>query len=272
MRRQKSERIKAVTTVSIHAPREGCDRWCLYASRSLRCFNSRTPGGVRLDLTSRVQREFVFQFTHPGRGATTHSQHLQDRQEFQFTHPGRGATPNCQDDHYTNHSFNSRTPGGVRPLLGGVLGYLGQFQFTHPGRGATQNELNYKLFQEQFQFTHPGRGATRMERRSLVTLGWFQFTHPGRGATGVAQIRGSHNLSFNSRTPGGVRPSWTCRKDDAYCFNSRTPGGVRLGVGCSLTAISSFNSRTPGGVRQCGAKLRIMGRINKRNLRLAVLL
>ena len=34
----------------------------------------------------------------------------------------------------------------------------------------------------------------------------------------------------------------------------------------------SFNSRTPGGVRQCGAKLRIMGRINKRNLRLEVLL
>ena len=34
----------------------------------------------------------------------------------------------------------------------------------------------------------------------------------------------------------------------------------------------SFNSRTPGGVRQYGAKLPIMGRINKRNLRLAVLL
>ena len=32
-----------------------------------------------------------------------------------------------------------------------------------------------------------------------------------------------------------------------------------------------FNSRTPGGVRQCGAKLRIIGRINKRNLRLGVL-
>ena len=35
---------------------------------------------------------------------------------------------------------------------------------------------------------------------------------------------------------------------------------------------SSFNSRTPGGVRLYGAKLPIMGRINKRNLRLAVLL
>ena len=41
----------------------------------------------------------------------------------------------------------------------------------------------------------------------------------------------------------------------------------------SLThATSCFNSRTPGGVRQYGAKLPIMGRINKRNLRLAVLL
>ena len=40
----------------------------------------------------------------------------------------------------------------------------------------------------------------------------------------------------------------------------------------TLNSILGFNSRTPGGVRQCGAKLRIMGRINKRNLRLAVLL
>ncbi len=40
----------------------------------------------------------------------------------------------------------------------------------------------------------------------------------------------------------------------------------------NTAAFVSFNSRTPGGVRQYGAKLPIMGRINKRNLRLAVLL
>ena len=55
-------------------------------------------------------------------------------------------------------------------------------------------------------------------------------------------------------------------------FNSRTPGGVRRSSRPSASSPTSFNSRTPGGVRQCGAKLRIMGRINKRNLRLAVLL
>ena len=36
--------------------------------------------------------------------------------------------------------------------------------------------------------------------------------------------------------------------------------------------IKKFQFTHPGGVRRYGAKLRIMGRINKRNLRLEVLL
>ena len=83
-------------------------------------------------------------------------------------------------------------------------------------------------------------------------------------------------------------------KNEVGSFNSRTLGGVRLTSppssavrrkvsihapweGCDWRWIwlrqapRSFNSRTLGGVRQCGAKLRIMGRINKRNLRLGVL-
>ena len=56
----------------------------------------------------------------------------------------------------------------------------------------------------------------------------FQFTHPGRGATVTFWTSLVPYLSFNSRTPGGVR----LRGDDltlARCssFNSCTPGGVR---------------------------------------------
>ena len=79
----------------------------------------------------------MFQFTHPGRGATKRKK-LNDYRKglFQFTHPGRGATcwacakpplvrvsihaprEGCDGnaiykDGITN-SFNSRTPGGVR--------------------------------------------------------------------------------------------------------------------------------------------------------------
>lgn len=53
-----------------------------------------------------------------------------------------------------------------------------------------------------------------------------------------------------------------------YLEDSYTEVARVLGDGTEIR----FNSRTPGGVRQCGAKLRIMGRINKRNLRLEVLL
>ena len=56
--------------VSIHAPREGCDRG-LFASPAWR---------------------ISFQFTHPGRGATASPLSLSWVIMFQFTHPGRGAT------------------------------------------------------------------------------------------------------------------------------------------------------------------------------------
>ena len=57
--------------VSIHAPREGCDR------------------------TTHLHLILLhgFQFTHPGRGATSTTFLASSMlSEFQFTHPGRGAT------------------------------------------------------------------------------------------------------------------------------------------------------------------------------------
>ena len=42
-------------------------------------------------LTSHLTSQ-MFQFTHPGRGATSVDSVPSKRTEFQFTHPGRGAT------------------------------------------------------------------------------------------------------------------------------------------------------------------------------------
>ena len=58
-------------------------------------------------------------------------------QLFQFTHPGRGATEQGISCSHPHIGFNSRTPGGVR-LVSLLLRWgTGAFQFTHPGRGAT---------------------------------------------------------------------------------------------------------------------------------------
>ena len=55
--------------VSIHAPREGCDRPCEGQNSHIASFNSRTPGGVRLNERYLLAYDLQFQFTHPGRGA-----------------------------------------------------------------------------------------------------------------------------------------------------------------------------------------------------------
>ena len=44
-------------------------------------------------MSSSDNSEGMFQFTHPGRGATKLQETIQDWEfKFQFTHPGRGAT------------------------------------------------------------------------------------------------------------------------------------------------------------------------------------
>ena len=42
----------------------------------------------------------MFQFTHPGRGATGEETTLAEVVAFQFTHPGRGATVWCKVAYY----------------------------------------------------------------------------------------------------------------------------------------------------------------------------
>ena len=57
---------------------------------------------------------------------------------FQFTHPGRGATSLDLAEVSVVTRFNSRTPGGVRLATHSLLVTFFTFQFTHPGRGATR--------------------------------------------------------------------------------------------------------------------------------------
>ena len=105
--------------VSIHAPREGCDYKASRETHQQSRFNSRTPGGVRHTMVWMSLVDVVFQFTHPGRGATV----------------GAGGVVGLPS------RFNSRTPGGVRLRLSSSAPYTCPFQFTHPGRGATSSHV-----------------------------------------------------------------------------------------------------------------------------------
>ena len=56
--------------ISIHAPREGCDGWTRRALTQACNFNPRTPRGVRPFRHWYRDNSFLFQSTHPARGAT----------------------------------------------------------------------------------------------------------------------------------------------------------------------------------------------------------
>ena len=100
--------------VSIHAPWEGCDLPSLTMRYALNSFNSRTLGRVRQLKKGQSFDAYLFQFTHPGKGATLLHGQILLLLMFQFTHPGKGATT-------IYHQPQGR----------------GRFQFTHPGKGAT---------------------------------------------------------------------------------------------------------------------------------------
>ena len=216
-------------------------------------FNSRTPGGVRLSCSRRSPLLKRFQFTHPGRGATTTCPYINitddpvsihapregcdeivvdfliSEQAVSIHAPREGCDIEQTISNFQHSRFNSRTPGGVR--LTEVCkrrAIVITFQFTHPGRGATTISIAVRTTKARFNSRTPG-GVRRQIIRVLVAPLMFQFTHPGRGATD--DLRTLLLLAVVSIHA----PREGCDKRQAYLpsdargFNSRTPGGVRRG-------------------------------------------
>ena len=107
-------------SISIHAPREGCDIGHLLRERDIADFNPRTPRGVR--------RMMVI-FNSPLISISIHA-------------PREGCDHGCMAARLTDkQNFNPRTPRGVRQLDRALKYPLIIFQSTHPARGATYDAM-----------------------------------------------------------------------------------------------------------------------------------
>ena len=148
----------------------------------------------------------MFQFTHPGKGATVaYRPCLQPSRSFNSRTLGR-VQLRQQRHQPKDPSFNSRTLGRVQQCLSSGFWQMIGFQFTHPGKGATvlacccgRGDLGFNsrtLGRVQrgsgsstaramlrFNSRTLGRVQRNLEKGYLAYLG-FQFTHPGKGATG----------------------------------------------------------------------------------------
>ena len=147
-------------TISIHAPREGCDRALLPVCA--------TPN--------------QFQSTHPARGATISISATSANKKFQSTHPARGATLCILElagiDDISIHAPREGCDGGsgIDPDSAIV------FQSTHPARGAT--------------------GRPIVDWKAAVH---FNPRTPRGVRPGLASPTPPPSMNFNPRTPRGVR-------------------------------------------------------------------
>ena len=126
-------------SISIHAPREGCDIGHLLRDRDIADFNPRTPRGVR--------RMMVI-FNSPLISISIHA-------------PREGCDHGCMAARLTDkQNFNPRTPRGVR-RADWVLAVGSNLISIHaPREGCDLWPPVWIRRGALFQSTHPARGAT----------------------------------------------------------------------------------------------------------------
>ena len=145
----------------------------------------------------------AFQFTHPGRGATTTQEVRPTPLRVSIHAPREGCDRRTLLNAGLPPSFNSRTPGGVR--------------LSDAGGGEASDGVSIHA---------PREGCDTCRAFQPFCLSSFNSRTPG----GVRQSFSAifvPLVSFNSRTPGGVRLKLTEATRVSASFNSRTPGGVR---------------------------------------------
>ena len=191
---------------------------------------------------------------------------------FQFTHPGRGATGEGAEPEV--HLYVSiHAPREGCDVLGSTqYDLLQEFQFTHPGRGATKAATSSTSARASFNSRTPGgvrrAGVRRTRREPQVSI-----HAPREGCDSAGRGCSPRQVRFNSRTPGGVRLGQFLMPQRAVSVSIHAPRegcDLRLAIrlllprvsihapreGCDSRVLTllhpdsdCFNSRTPGGVR-----------------------
>ena len=183
MRLGRRNEADIAATVSIHAPREGCDSNGLICCKSHCCFNSRTPGGVRLICKiSLFLLKSSFNSRTPGGVRHLCDMEILSTYIVSIHAPREGCDCLVWCRYGRLQCFNSRTPGGVRLHAKSVDFFPGAVSIHAPREGCDYIQITPSTHRICFNSRTPG--GVRLARGVLsLLLHLFQFTHPGRGAT-----------------------------------------------------------------------------------------
>ena len=239
-----------ITSVSIHAPWEGCD----YLGREVTAtcgVSIHAPWeGCDVPCLVRELNPGEFQFTHPGKGATPEYRQAMSNLVVSIHAPWEGCDA-IQEGRPTPLRVSIHAPWeGCDQICTGVSSNLAKFQFTHPGKGATLGKVVAAGTCAFVSIHAPWEGCDVSTRSIRAAFAIVSIHAPWEGCDCESKITLQNVCGFNSRTLGRVRLLGYAPRYAEYSFNSRTLGRVRLSHSLfKLREKTSFNSRTLGRVR-----------------------
>ena len=207
MRHWKSGRLTPAFTISIHAPRVGCDCRTTSSEFCQTIFQSTHPvwGATKFDGCKVLSVEF--QSTHPVWGATLARKRLDHWTQFQSTHPVWGATCNGVWVKCKSCKISIHAPRVGCDLDNLKLGYGGTKISIHAPRVGCDMPDNVKrVLSDHISIHAPRVGCDAFLSFQSLAVSRFQSTHPVWGATtSWAPSWWAQPQHFNPRTPCGVR-------------------------------------------------------------------
>ncbi len=196
---------RAGASISIHAPRVGCDFFGVVTEFNIN-ISIHAPRVGRDDsrLLPRKSRPISIHAPRVGRDRQQ-AVAAQEQANFNPRAPCGVRPPRPPTAWSAACNFNPRTPCGVRRSTRRTASATWPFQSTHPVWGATKDKLEM-LTAAQISIHAPRVGCDCGADRGRGQDAAFQSTHPVWGATINEAARSGSGSDFNPRTPCGVRP------------------------------------------------------------------
>ncbi len=220
-----------------------------------KCFNSRTPCGVRQSDSSLYVRVQKFQFTHPVRGATISRAYAVEKKRVSIHAPRAGCDYTLVLGSPRARRFNSRTPCGVRLQARLVVEIVALVSIHAPRAGCDQDQNTPTKASLSFNSRTPC-GVRQQLSSPPIETPVFQFTHPVRGATtDYPHLTLSYDVSIHAPRAGC---DYLCsvRKEEVNAFQFTHPvRGATPDNRIFSFVGEGFNSRTPCGVRHLECKI-----------------
>ena len=261
-----------IQNISIHAPREGSDRFSDKSTHIISDFNPRSPRGERRVGSKVLTFITSFQSTLPARGATQYDSRDDLPPTISIHAPREGSDQQNDRSRTKALNFNPRSPRGERQATNNADNHNQQFQSTLPARGAT-------LLQQQHRQTRPisihapregsdrrmryierrlaehfnprsPRGERPISLQFSASSSAISIHAPREGSDAVIVYFLSFLSNFNPRSPRGERPMSWSHRGHGRIFQSTLPArGATMRYIITTPPNSDFNPRSPRGER-----------------------